>query len=133
MSLKRQRQKLYKEEYALTNKMEKESLFLKAYGDTPILRVFDFLITFQDFDYSMKDIAINAGVGYTTLKLFWNDLVIRKIVTQTRAVGKAKMYKLNKENPEVIEFIKFYWLVVERETKRIVQEESGKKLLIIKR
>src|SRR3989338_10856514 len=113
MSLKGQKQKLYKRRDFLNNKMEKQSLFLKAYGDTPILRVFDFLMTFQDFDYSMKDIAINAGVGYTTLKLFWNDLVIRKIVTQTRVVGKAKMYKLNTENPEVKEFMKFYGLVVE--------------------
>lgn len=113
--------------------MEKQSLFLKVYGDTPILRVLDFLITFQDFDYSMKDIAINARVGYTTLKLFWNDLVLRNIVTRTRVVGKAKMYKLNRDNPEVQEFIKFYWLVVERETKRIVQEESEEKLLVIKR
>jgi len=107
--------------------MEQKSLFLKAYGNNPKLNVLDFLVTFQEFDYSMKDIAKNAKIGYNTLKLFWKDLVDRKIVTRTRVVGKAKMYKLNKENPEVKEFIKLYWLVIDRETERLL---SQKKLLL---
>ena len=104
--------------------MEQKSLFLKAYGNNPKLNVLDFLVTFQEFDYSMKDIAKNAKIGYNTLKLFWKDLVDRKIVTQTRVVGKAKMYKLNKENPEVKEFIKLYWLVIDRETERLLSQKK---------
>ena len=104
--------------------MEQKSLFLKAYGDNPKLNVLDFLVTFQEFDYSMKDIAKNAKIGYNTLKLFWKDLVDRKIVFQTRVVGKAKMYKLNKENPEVKEFIKLYWLVIDRETERLLSQKK---------
>ena len=104
--------------------MEQKSLFLKAYGDNPKLNVLDFLVTFQEFDYSMKDIAKNAKIGYNTLKLFWKDLVDRKIVTRTRVVGKAKMYKLNKENPEVKEFIKLYWLVIDRETERLLSQKK---------
>ena len=87
------------------------SLFLKAYGDNPKLRVLDFLLTFEDFDYSMKDIAKNSKVGYTTLKEFWDSLVKRNVVKQTRTVGEAKMYKLNISNPEVRSFSKFYWTV----------------------
>ena len=101
-----------------------ESLFLKVYGDSPTLRVMDFLIVFQEFDYSMKDIARNSKIGYTTLKLFWSKLVDREIVVQTRVVGKAKMFKLNLENPEVKEFIKLFWLVVDRETDRILKSET---------
>ncbi len=104
--------------------MEQKSLFLKAYGNNPKLNVLDFLVTFQEFDYSMKDIAKNAKIGYNTLKLFWKDLVDRKIVVQTRVVGKAKMYKLNKENPEVKEFIKLYWLVIDRETERLLSQKK---------
>ena len=104
--------------------MEQKSLFLKAYGNNPKLNVLDFLVTFQEFDYSMKDIAKNAKIGYNTLKLFWKDLAVRKIVAQTRVVGKAKMYKLNKENPEVKEFIKLYWLVIDRETERLLSQKK---------
>mgnify|MGYP001583054214 CR=1 FL=1 len=89
-----------------------------------MLRVLDFLIVFSEFDYSMKDIAKNAKIGYTTLKLLWKTLVDRKIVIQTRTVGKAKMYKLNQENPEVKEFIKLFWLVIERETDRLLKKEK---------
>ncbi|MAG15700.1 hypothetical protein CMO88_01420 [Candidatus Woesearchaeota archaeon] len=104
--------------------MLQKSLFLKAYGDSPILRVLDFLVTFQDYDYSMKDIAKNAKIGYTTLKLFWKNLVDRKMIKQTRVVGKAKMYKLNTDNPEIKEFIKLYWLVIDRETDRLLKKEK---------
>ena len=104
--------------------MKQISLFLKAYGDNPILRVMDFLITFQDFDYPMKEIAKNSGIGYTTLKLFWSKLIERDVVMQTRVVGKAKMFKLDLENPEVKEFIKLYWMVVERETERLLKEDK---------
>ena len=37
----------------------------------------------------------------------------RNIVTHTRDVGKAKMYILNRENPQVEKFINYYWSVVE--------------------
>lgn len=112
--------------------MEQKSLFLKVYGDSPIFRVLDFLITFQDFDYSMKDIAKNAGIGYTTLKLLWKSFVDRKMVAQTRVVGKAKMYKLNRENPEIKEFIKLYWLVINRETARLLRKEEKEMIVATK-
>ncbi len=101
-----------------------KSSFLKIYGDSPILRVLDFLITFEDFDYSMKDIAKNSKIGYTTLKLIWNDLVNRNVVVQTRVVGKAKMFKLNKDNQEIKEFIKLYWMVIDRETDRLLKSKK---------
>lgn len=97
------------------------SLFLQAYGDNPKLRVMDFLITFQDYDYSMKEIAKNAGVGYTTLKEFWPEFIRRKIVKQIRKVGKAKMFKLNLENPEVQLFMKLYWTIIERQTDKLLK------------
>ena len=98
----------------------KESLFLKAYGDSPKLRVMEFLIAFQEYDYSMKEIAKNAEIGYTTLKEFWQDFIKRKIVRQTRIVGKAKMFRLNTENKEVQLFTKLYWMVVEKQTDKML-------------
>ena len=94
--------------------MKNKSLFLQGYGDNPKLRVMDFLITFQDYDYSMKEIAKNSEIWYTTLKEFWQEFIKRRIVKQTRIVGKAKMFKLNLENPEVKLFIKLYWMVIEK-------------------
>ena len=89
--------------------MENKTIFLEIFGDSPTLRVLDFLIVNEDFDYSMTDIASISGIGYSTLKLFWKKLEENNIVKQTRIVGKAKMYKLNFSNPIVKKFRDFYW------------------------
>lgn len=86
-----------------------KSIFLQIFGDTPILRVLDFLVINDDFDYSMTDIAELSGVGYATLKLFWPKLEKSKIVAKTREIGKAKLYRINIANPLVKKFKDFYW------------------------
>ena len=101
--------------------MENKTAFLETFGDSPILRVLDFLVVNEDFDYSMTDIASLSGIGYSTLKLFWNRLEKQKIITQTRTVGKAKMYKLDLSNPVVKKFRDFYW----ETTKQKVHENIG--------
>jgi len=90
--------------------------FLKVMGNSPINRVLDFLIVYDQFDYSLTDIAKNAKVGYATLMRIWGALEKNKIVLLSRLVGRAKMYKLNKSNPAVQHFIKMYWEITNRAT-----------------
>ncbi|MBI2107073.1 hypothetical protein HYT57_03745 [Candidatus Woesearchaeota archaeon] len=106
--------------------MNETTAFLETFGDSPVNRVLDFLIVNEDFDYSMTDIAIYSGVGYSTLKLFWNSLENNNIVIQTRVVGRAKMYRLYMENPVVKKFRDFYW----ETTKQKVRKEIKKKEVI---
>jgi len=104
----------------------KDTIFLETFGDSPINKILDFLIVNEDFDYSMTDIATQSGVGYSTLKLFWNRLEKNKIVIQTRVVGRAKMYRVYLENPVVKKFRDFYW----ETTKQKVREEIKQKEII---
>src|SRR3989338_8239865 len=106
--------------------METKTAFLQVFGDSPMLRVMDFLIVNEEFDYSMTDIASQSGVGYSTLKLFWKNLEDSKIVKQTRLVGKAKMYRLNSENSVVKKFKDFYW----ETTKQAVHGDLKEKKLL---
>lgn len=69
-----------------------ESLF----SGNATARILDFLITFQDWDYSESDIANNAGVSVRTVQREISKLERFRLVTKTRTVGKAKMYKLGK-------------------------------------
>jgi len=104
-----------------------KSVFLQEEGNTPKNRIWGFLIVHSEYDYSMKDIARYSGVGYTTLKEIWKDFREKKIVIQTRVVGKAKMYRLNTKNPVVNKFIDYYWAVVDavvRRENKIKEEES---------
>jgi len=81
--------------------MKEKSTFVEFFGDYPIIRVIDFLLTYRDFDYNKKEIARNADVSWNTLQLFWKQLEDKKVVLRTRKVGKSQMYKLNTENPIV--------------------------------
>lgn len=92
-------------------KNSEKSIFLQVVGDTPRLRILDFLLTFQKFDYSLTEISRNAKVSYSNLMLIWPKLVKTGIVVQTRTVGKSKMFKLNEENPVVHELSRLQWAV----------------------
>jgi len=107
-----------------------KSAFLQEEGNTPKNRIWGFLIVHSEYDYSMKDIARYSKVGYTTLKQIWKDFKEKKTVVQTRAVGKAKMYRLNMKNPVVNKFIDYYWAVVESVVRREnkMKEESKEDL-----
>ncbi len=105
-------------------KQEPKSSFLEVMGDYPINKILDFLVTFDEFDYSLTDIAENSEVGYSTLMLFWSKLEEKRIVKFTRKVGKAKMYQLNKENPAVKQFINFWLQIVKEEVHRDLEKEK---------
>lgn len=78
--------------------MEEKSLFIEFMGDSPTIRVLDYLLTERDLDFSITDMAKNAGIGRTTLYRIWENLIKNEIILHTRVIGKAKLYKLNKEN-----------------------------------
>lgn len=63
------------------------------------MRILDFLAVNEEFDYSMKDIARLSRVGYATPKLMWPGLEKNGIIKQTRAIGKARMFRFNLKNP----------------------------------
>jgi len=78
-----------------------ETIFTKAIGNTPKIKVMEFLIEGRELDYSVSDIAEGAGIGRTTLFRIWNDFVELEIVKHTRDIGNAKLYKINLANPFV--------------------------------
>ncbi|MEI6058794.1 MAG: hypothetical protein WCP89_03410 [archaeon] len=92
--------------------MEDETVFLEIFGSNPVMKVIDFLISFQLFDYPLTEIAKNSGVSYSTLQTFWTNLEKNCIVIKTRRVGKSDLYKLNTKNPAVQQLIKLDWNLV---------------------
>lgn len=75
-----------------------ETLFRLALGDTPKIRVLEFLIEGRELDYSISDIAEGAEIGRTTLFRIWDDLINNNIIVPTRQVGNAKLFRLNLNN-----------------------------------
>ncbi len=91
------------------NKMNYQSTFIEVFGNNPVMKVLDFLISYQMFDYPLTEIAKNAEVSYSTLQTFWEKLERNNIVIKTRRVGKSDLYKLNTKNPAVQQLIKLDW------------------------
>jgi hypothetical protein len=79
-----------------------ESLFIRELGiKSPMLKVLDFLMDNESFDYSKTDIADGTELSRATLFKVWPKLEALELIMATRTVGKAKMYRLNKKNPIV--------------------------------
>jgi hypothetical protein len=77
-----------------------ESLFIRELGiKSPMLKVLDFLMDNEVFDYSKTDIAEGAELSRATLFKVWPKLEALGLIIATRMVGQAKMYRLNKQNP----------------------------------
>ncbi len=93
--------------------------FVEVFGNSPMIRVLDFLMTYREFDYSLSDIAKESGVGWNTLHSFFFRLAEKGMVKETRQVGRAKLYKLNMESPIVKKLIEINNIV----TSRAVDEE----------
>jgi predicted transcriptional regulator len=85
--------------------MDEPPIFIKTFGDYPMIRVINFLIYSRDFDYPITEIAKNADVNFQTLKKIWPQLEQNKIIVTTRTLGGATLYKINTENPVVKKLI----------------------------
>ena len=91
-------------------------------GDTPLIRVLDFLIVFREYDYNKQDIAKNANVSWNTLDKIWDKLVDLSIIVYTRKVGKSQMFRINLDKVAVEKLIELHKsLMVES----LVKVESG--------
>lgn len=98
--------------------MKETTIFREALGDSPVIRVLDFLIEGRGLDYSLSDITENSNIGWTTLHRIWEKLVQLNIVVPTREVGRAKLFKLNEENPAVKKLINLYDTLLYLETEK---------------
>ena len=101
-----------------------QTIFLQKFGTSPLMKVLYFIVVNEEFDYSMTDIAELSGVGYSTLKLFWNKLENNGIVVLTRSVGKAKIYSLNLSNPSMKLFKDFYWKITKQKVHEQIIEKA---------
>ena len=100
---------------------ENKSFFLMQFGDTPQLRVIDFLIGFHFFDYPLTEIARESNVSYNSLKSFFEQFVSSGVVCKTRKIGKSDYYKLNMDNSFVKNLIRLDWSLTK---KNVLNEEK---------
>src|SRR3989344_6410461 len=98
--------------------MEDISLFVEFMGDSPMMKVMDYLITERELDFSITDIAEHAGIGRATLYRIWDSLIQNNIILHTRDIGKAKLFKLNTTNPKIKKLMEIYDMLIIEELKK---------------
>jgi len=72
---------------------ENKTFFLMQFGDTPQLRVLDFLIGFHFFDYPLTEIARESNVSYNSLKAFLSKTFMGKLASEKYAPGASPSTK----------------------------------------
>ena len=85
----------------LYTKKEHQSLLLKTLGDSPKLRIIDFFLDNPLSDFTKKEVIEALGLSKQTFYKYFPDLEKYGLVTASRKIGKAKLYKINLENPMV--------------------------------
>ncbi len=108
---------------ALLSHVEEKSAFLEFVGDTPVTRLLNFLIIGREFDYTLTDLANKAGVSWTTLNRIFPKLREQNIVAEVRQVGRARLYKLNMNNPNVQMMVELHKGIILKSLQTAAQEQ----------
>ena len=69
------------------------------FGESAIVKILDFLLDEWEVDFSKTDVARSAKLTWKAVDDAWSILEKFELVKHTRTVGRAKMYKINVENP----------------------------------
>ncbi len=106
-----------------SEEQEMTSIFVEYFGSSPYVKILDFLIQGQDFDYSMTEVARGSKVGWSSFTKIWDKLLGKNIIVPTRNIGNAKLFKLNKDNYFVQKLIKFDWELTKAVTEKLDRDE----------
>jgi len=99
---------------------------VETFGESPLILVLDFFLMYPNFDYSKTQVADEVGISRITIEKIWDRLTKNKVITKTRTIGKAQMYKLNTENPKVKILLK-----VDSELSNSSMEEERLKMKVV--
>jgi hypothetical protein len=83
-----------------------ETLLLKYLGASPTLKIIDFFLDNPLSDYSKNEIVRDLEMSRLTFFKFWKELEESGAVRPTRKIGRATMFRLDRENEVVKQLVK---------------------------
>ncbi|MBS7618760.1 helix-turn-helix transcriptional regulator [Candidatus Bathyarchaeota archaeon] len=78
-----------------------ETLFIKMFGYSSKLRILDIFLDNPYFDFSKSEVIRELGMSKQTFYKNFKGLEELGIVKPSRKIGRATMYRINKEHPLV--------------------------------
>ena len=97
---------------------DEATIFRELFGDTPKVRVLEYLLEGREFDHSIGDIAEGAGINRVTLFRLWPEIEKSKLIVHTRNIGNAKLFKLNTKNPYIESLVELFDKLISEEFKK---------------
>jgi len=100
-----------------------DSLLIRALGNSPKLRILDYLLDYKLNDFTKKEIVEALGMSKLTFYKYFKDLEELGLVAATRKIGRATLYRVNLDNPMVK-------MLIEYETKLslLIAEQEAEKM-----
>src|SRR3989344_4051350 len=113
------------------NKNLIDSLIIKTLGDSPKLRIIDFLLDNRVNDYSKKQIIEGSNISKVTFQKYWKELENSGMVKITRRFGKTKLFALNEQNEIVQKLLNLELLLIQKsaEANNKIKTEPEKQLV----
>lgn len=105
---------------------DEPTIFREIFGDTPRVRVLEYLLEGRELDHSIGDIAEGAGINRVTLFRLWPRIEKSKLVVHSRNIGNAKLFKLNMKNSYVLNLIEMFDKLINEEFKKMGEEKELK-------
>lgn len=99
-------------------KGKEESMLIEVLGDTPELRIIDFLITNMHDKLYKNEIIGRIGSNRTTFFKAWKNLEKYSIVTPFKKVGRSTLYQLDLENKFVKWLLRLDMSLIEQSVQR---------------
>lgn len=102
---------------------EQTSYLADALGNTPPIKIIDFLLENKIFDFTKAEIAKGAKVSRITLDKFWPALEANDMLIETRKIGNGTLYALNKDSEVVQKFSELDRVLTKIGTERLLAKE----------
>jgi hypothetical protein len=99
-----------------------DTLLLRYLGASPILRIVDFFLDNPLSDYSKNEIVKNLAMSRVTFFKYWKELEKSDALTVTRKIGRATLYRLDRENDVVKQLIKLDMSLARKSMQHAVQD-----------
>jgi Fe2+ or Zn2+ uptake regulation protein len=78
-----------------------DTILLKVFGYSPKLRILDIFLTCPYFDFAKEELVKELGMSKQTLYKNFKNLEELGVVKPTRKIGRATLYRINREHPLV--------------------------------
>lgn len=89
-------------------------MFTEIFGDSPRVKLLDFLADHVDYDYTISQLQEFTGVSRPTIYGLIEELVAERMLAPTREVGGSRFFRLNTRNENVVAMLRLDFDAINR-------------------